>query len=134
MPRNRLPRVMKRYSPTGRRNDGRILKRLLDTWERNGSTSGPTPWQRMMMMIKSLVLWPYVLRPQTQRLYNECKSTYPICWFTFVIKSVVLWPYILRPKNQRFYNECKSTDPILVGWRSAVYEPPEDGFKGDRNM
>jgi hypothetical protein len=31
MPRNRLPRVMKRYSPTGRRNYGRPLKRLLDT-------------------------------------------------------------------------------------------------------
>jgi hypothetical protein len=31
MPRNRLPRVMKHYSPTGRRNYGRPLKRLLDT-------------------------------------------------------------------------------------------------------
>jgi hypothetical protein len=30
MPRNRYPRVMKRYSPTGRRNHGRTLKRLLD--------------------------------------------------------------------------------------------------------
>jgi hypothetical protein len=39
------PRVMKRYSPIGRRNHGRLLKRLLDTWDRNGSTSGPTPWQ-----------------------------------------------------------------------------------------
>jgi hypothetical protein len=28
MPRNRLPRVMKLYSPTGRRNDGRPLKRV----------------------------------------------------------------------------------------------------------
>ena len=45
MPRNRLPRVMKHYSPTGRRNRGRPLKRLLYTWDRNGSTSGPTPWQ-----------------------------------------------------------------------------------------
>ena len=45
MPRNRLPRVMKYYCPTGRRNHGRPLKRLLDTWDRNGSTSGPTPWQ-----------------------------------------------------------------------------------------
>ena len=45
MPRNRLPRVMKHYSPTSRRNPGRPLKRLLDTWDRNGSTSGPTPWQ-----------------------------------------------------------------------------------------
>jgi len=31
MPRNRLPRVMKHYFPTGRRNYGRNLKRLLDT-------------------------------------------------------------------------------------------------------
>jgi hypothetical protein len=36
---------MKRYSPTDRRNHGRPLKRLLDTWDWNGSTSGPTPWQ-----------------------------------------------------------------------------------------
>ena len=45
MPRNRLPWVMKHYSPTGRMNQGRPLKRVLDTWDRNGSTSGPTPWQ-----------------------------------------------------------------------------------------
>jgi hypothetical protein len=31
MPRNRLPRVRKHYSPTGRRNHGRPLKRLLGT-------------------------------------------------------------------------------------------------------
>jgi hypothetical protein len=31
MPRNRLPRVMKHYSPTGKRNHGRPLNRLLDT-------------------------------------------------------------------------------------------------------
>ena len=31
MPRNRLPRVMKHFSTTGRRNHGRPLKRLLDT-------------------------------------------------------------------------------------------------------
>jgi hypothetical protein len=31
MPRNRLPRVMKHYFPTGGRNHGRPLKRLLDT-------------------------------------------------------------------------------------------------------
>jgi hypothetical protein len=30
MPRNILRRVMKRFSPTGRRNYGRPLKRLLD--------------------------------------------------------------------------------------------------------
>ena len=45
MPRNRLPRVMRRYCPTGRRNHGRTLKRLLDTWDWNVSASGPTPWK-----------------------------------------------------------------------------------------
>jgi hypothetical protein len=30
MARNRLPRVMKQYSPTGRRKHGRPSKRLLD--------------------------------------------------------------------------------------------------------
>ena len=45
MPRNRIPRVIKHYAPSGRRNHGRPLKRLLDTWDRNGSTSGQTPWK-----------------------------------------------------------------------------------------
>ena len=45
MPRDRLPRIMKHYSPIGRGNRGRPLKRFLDTWARNGSTSGLTPWQ-----------------------------------------------------------------------------------------
>jgi len=45
MPRSRLPRVMKRYCPSGRRSHGRPLKGLLDTWDRNGSTSCTTPWQ-----------------------------------------------------------------------------------------
>jgi len=31
MPRDRLPRIMKHYSPIGRRKRGRPLKRLLDT-------------------------------------------------------------------------------------------------------
>ena len=45
MPRNRLPRIMKYFSPAGTMNHGRPLKRLLDTWDRNGSTSCPTPWK-----------------------------------------------------------------------------------------
>ena len=45
MPRNRLPMVMKQFSPIGRRNHGRPLKRLLDAWDRNGSTSGLIPWK-----------------------------------------------------------------------------------------
>jgi hypothetical protein len=36
---------MKHYSPPGRRKYGRPLKRFPDTWNRKGSTSGPTAWQ-----------------------------------------------------------------------------------------
>ena len=36
---------MKYYSPTGRRNHGRPLKRILDMWGWNGSTSDPTLWK-----------------------------------------------------------------------------------------
>jgi len=43
MPQNKLPRAMKYYTPTGRRNHGRPLNRLLDMWDWNVSTSGPTP-------------------------------------------------------------------------------------------
>ena len=45
MPRNRLPRVMKHYCPTGRRNHGRPLKRFVGTWDRRGSTGGPAAWK-----------------------------------------------------------------------------------------
>ena len=58
MPRNILPRVMKHCCPTGRRNHGRLLKRLLDTWDRNGSTSGPTPWKIIDDDDDELLHWP----------------------------------------------------------------------------
>jgi hypothetical protein len=42
IPRNRLTRVTKHSSPTGRRNHGRPSERLLDTCDRNGWRTGPT--------------------------------------------------------------------------------------------
>ena len=68
IPRNILLRVMKHYSPTGRRNNGRPLKRLLDMCNQNGSTSGPTAWQiydddddnnNNLFIQKSLTLQPF---------------------------------------------------------------------------
>jgi len=55
-PSNRLPRIVKNCRPTGRRNQGRPLKRLLDLWDQKGSTSGPThfSWKMMMMMMMIL--------------------------------------------------------------------------------
>jgi len=34
----------KNYTPKGSRNQERTLKRLVDVWERNRSTKGPTAW------------------------------------------------------------------------------------------
>jgi hypothetical protein len=42
------------YSPTGRRNHGRPL----DTGDRNGSTSGPTPWKIYIYIYRGPVLSP----------------------------------------------------------------------------
>jgi hypothetical protein len=53
---------MKHYSPAGRRNHGRPLKRLLDAWDRNGSTSGPTPWQIYDDDDDSLIMWSWLPR------------------------------------------------------------------------
>jgi len=51
MPRNRLPRVMKRYSATGRRNNGRLLR---DFWIRETGTGQQVAQlhdRYMMMMV-----------------------------------------------------------------------------------
>jgi len=56
MPRKRLHRVMKHYCPTGRRNRGRPLKRLLDTSDRNGLTGGQLHDRYMMMMMMMMMM------------------------------------------------------------------------------
>jgi len=40
----RLPRIIENYKPKDRKKQGRPLKRLLDVWDQNGPTSGPTRW------------------------------------------------------------------------------------------
>jgi len=54
MSRNRLPRVMRYYSPTGRRNHGRPSKRL---WIRETGMGQQVAQlhDRLMMMIISLI-------------------------------------------------------------------------------
>jgi hypothetical protein len=47
---------MRRYSPTGRRNHGRPLKILLDTWDRTGQQVAQLH-DRYMMMIIYLTFW-----------------------------------------------------------------------------
>jgi len=64
MPQNRLPRVMKHYSPTGRRNYGRPLKRF---WIRETGTGQQVVqfhdrYRMMMMMMTYLCFhkWQYL--------------------------------------------------------------------------
>jgi hypothetical protein len=129
MPRNRLLRVMKHYSPTGRRNHGRTLKRLLDTWDRNGATSGSTAWQIdddnhwMYRPFDIYVLYSHmhinVTQQDTQqkapwwwRTHVEtCRSCrilihYPeqcICWR---IVCVCVCGYITKNARYKFWSVC----------------------------
>jgi len=98
MRRNRLPRVMKRYSPTGRRNHGRPLKRLLDTWDRNRSTSGPTPWQiydddnlqTIYVPLYSFKFWIYEEILSTPSFRGEVKPSVPCRRFAACKRSLEL--------------------------------------------
>ena len=73
MPRNRLPKVMKQYSPTGRRNHGGPLKRLLDAWDGNGSTSGPTPWK----IDDDYYYYHFFPQSASKELYISCNGSVP---------------------------------------------------------
>ena len=87
-----IPRVMKHYSPTGRRNHGRPLKRLLDTWDRNGSTSGPTPWQIYdddddvfdCLTIFWIFFWRHKRIKSIKKEYTEQGD---LCWNNWICKT-----------------------------------------------
>ena len=103
MPRNRLPRVMKHYSPTGRRNHGRPLKRLMGTWDRNGSTSWPTPWKINHDDDddgKDLLFWMFVFKI----LRNAAKTIICLGCLSFQIKesSLSCQPYHLYHNKTAF--------------------------------
>ena len=96
MPRNRSPRVMKYCSPTGRRNHGRPLKRLLDTWDRNGPTSGPTPWKIWWWWWGLLSIdspsWPFRSRRLEQTVTRD--GGYYSTMFQYVIGGLLSYiPY-----------------------------------------
>ena len=109
MPRNRLPRVMKRYSTTGRRNHGRPLKRLLDTWDWNGSTSGPTPWQ-IRDVDDDIVLYTFVY---VSRRNNGCTNA-PQCYDILALHCLVYIRIILVSLLSKFtemYSTCAPDIP-----------------------
>jgi hypothetical protein len=63
---------MKQYCLTGRRNHGRLLKKLLVTWERNGSTHGTTAWQLYDDDNDCYLDWMngWILRPENSKRYK----------------------------------------------------------------
>jgi len=102
VPRNRLPRVMKHYSPTGRRDHGRSLKRLMDTWDRNGPKSGPTPWQIYddddndddYCVSLLAIAWNTAKLEGKKR--NECKRVNVVCWLENCMSCVEVLNIVAR--------------------------------------
>ena len=103
---------MKQYSPTGRRNHGRPLKRLLDAWDRNGSTSGPTPWKidDDDDVIQSPWEWRknFSLKVKKKHFLQHCvKTRKTIIWVTRIFKTP--WFLVFRilsssiPERKTFF-------------------------------
>jgi len=66
---NGIPRNKLQYSPTGW-SHGRPLKRLLDTWDRNGSTSGQLLDRYMMIKMMMMMM----------KTWNEDSAVWNMCW------------------------------------------------------
>jgi len=132
MPRNRLPRVIKHYSPSGRRNHEIPLKRLLDTWDRNGSTSGPTPWKiyddinlvinklnAQILVLNKFIIFLYMFRGLCAH-YREVKIVLYSIWYHHTCR----WPsgaQVVQPMERMatyrvWYTRCC----IVQFW------PPDD--------
>jgi hypothetical protein len=122
MPRNRLPRVMKQCCPTGRRNHGITLKRLLDTWDRNGSTRGPTAWQIYDDDdddddVKDGMFW---LEKVILRVINKLQFFYEPClawwlrrcsWFEWLSRKDIAFPSLFLS----WWWPCLPTDCSCTG-------------------
>jgi hypothetical protein len=127
LPHNRLPSAMKHYSPTGRRNHGRTLKRLLDTWDWNGSTNGPTPWQTHDDdIIKKLFHACYrvillFLKNEINALFSETPVINPL--FMNQLKTFVTSTSVCGAENRIegnfvhvfvFWKSCKTSTRVSI--------------------
>jgi len=100
---SRIPWVTKHYSPTGRRNYDKPSKRLLDMWDRNGSTSGPTLWQiydddelgqGSMGDAPVLSRCPLLRNtwPKATGVLEHCCEGETNCWFS-IFRGFSFWPH-----------------------------------------
>jgi hypothetical protein len=135
---------MKHYSPTGRRNHGRPLKRLLDAWDRNESTSGQTPWQIYDDDVKHRTSNSHntlctchisVCSPADQLdiaviLWNVSAATRLQSWLVYRLFSLLSFLLFLSPSRkilgqyiERFIAACvwnHSNSPFVLTLRSVV--------------
>ena len=115
---------MKHYCPTGRRNHGRPLKRLLDTWDRNGSTGGLTPWKiydddiilNSIMFSSLLCPCPCFMdsRSPTQQISVVLVSVHVNYWVTVRIRGInfVSCPlFSCFPSYSPVFSPCGATAP-----------------------
>ena len=66
---------MKHYSANGRRYHGRLLKKFLDTWDRNGSTGGPTHDRYTMMMMMMMMIIIIIIITTTHWVCKDVECT-----------------------------------------------------------
>ena len=95
---------MKHYSPTGRRNHGRLLKRLLDTWDRNGSTIDPIPWE-----INNDGDASFVIGVAEKLMQTILRSLIKLCSFT---------RYCMSKKQKREAFGCLLLPHAYTNWRA----------------
>ena len=110
---------MKQYSATGRRNHGRPLKILLDMWDQNGSTCGPTPWQicgnKMPTRCNRCFLLQILLLAQ-----HVSGTTMPI-----IRSSRVLYRWLLPVVFGAWFSSCRycGAEGYVSGLRAAARNP-----------
>jgi hypothetical protein len=111
---------MKHHSPTGRRNHGRPLKRLLDTWDRKALTSDPTPWQIWWWWWWWWHVTNYVKDYNVSRKLIIAGCTdgilftgwYIPCWVWWRCKGLTCW-------NRTPFLKCR--DEIVLHWLHKPY-------------
>ena len=119
---------MKHYSPTGRRNRGRPLKRLLNTCDRNGATSGLTPWQI------------YDDDDNSSRFYHKCTHVFTYSSH-YSCKAAIesarqfrKWSNIKFHENPSCWSRAApcgqaATSKLIVGFRHFSNAPNKPHFK-----
>ena len=102
---------MKHYSPTGRRNHGRPLKRLLDTWDRKVAHLHDRYMMMMTMMMNGLYASAFFVTAAQRELFTNWKTSYD-----YVFKIIVQFSEtasLLCPDHLRFKGSCTTEEGLM---------------------